>query len=80
MDRDNLDCHSCLVKLVGAQEEEGGVYSCEEGTDFAAKGTVGDFEQAEEAVVTQAIDKGTPLGCSDRKKKAMYPWSLDAGD
>ena len=79
MDRGNQDCQSCLAKLVGAQVEEGAVHSREEGTGFAAAGTVGDFEQAETEVVTQAIDMDTPLDYRDRRK-AMYPGSLDAGD
>ena len=60
--------------------EEGAVHSQKEGNDSAAVGIVGGSEEAEKAVVTQAIDMGTPLGCRDRKKKALYPWSLDAGD
>lgn len=80
MDRDNQECQSSLAKLVGAQVEEGVVHSHEEGTDFAAAGTVGDFEPAEKEAKTQAIDMDTPSGYRDRKKKAMYPWCLDAGD
>ena len=72
MDRRNQDCQNCLAKLVGARVEEGVVHSHEEGTDFAAAGSVGDFEQAEKEAVTQAIDRGTPLGCRGRKQKAMY--------
>lgn len=72
MDRDNQDCQSCFVKLVGAQVEEGVVHNREEDTGSAAADTVGDFEQAEKEKVTLAIDMGTPLGCRDRKK-AMYP-------
>ncbi len=79
MDRGDQDCQSCLAKLVGAQVEEEAVHSHEEGTDFAAAGTVDDSEQAEKEVATQAIDKGTPLDYRDRKK-AMHPWQLDAGD
>ena len=76
---DNRGCQSCLARLVGAQVEEGVVHSREEGTDFAEAGTVGGFDQTEKEAVTQAIDMGTPLGCTDRKK-AMYPWSWDAVD
>ena len=75
----NRDCQSCHARLVGAQVEEGVVHSREEGTDFAEADTVGGFDQAEKEAVTQAIDMGTPLGCTDRKK-AMYLWSWDAGD
>ena len=60
--------------------EEGAVNSRKEGTDSAAAGIVDGSGEAEKAVVTQAIDMGTPLGCRDRKKKALYPCSLDAGD
>ena len=76
---DKRDCQSCLAKLVAAQVEEGVVHNREEGTDFAEARTVGGFDQAEKEAVMQAIDMGTPLGCTDRMK-AMYPWSLDAGD
>lgn len=80
MDRDNPGYQSGLAKLVGAQVEEEVVHSREEGTDSAAVDNVADFEQAEKEAATQAIDMGTPLGCRDRKKKATYPWLLDAGD
>lgn len=79
MDRSTQDCQNCLVHLAGAQVEEGAVHSREEDTDFAAADTVGDFEQAENEKVMQAIDMGTPVGCRDRKK-ATYPWPLDAGN
>lgn len=79
MDKDDQDCQSCLAKSVGAQVEEGVVHSRVEGTEFAAAGTVGDFEQAEKEAVTRAIDTGTPLDCIDRKK-AIDPWSLDVGN
>ena len=70
------------MKLGGGRVEEGVVYSHEGGTDYAAAGIVGDFAPAAKEVVMQAIDTGTPLGCRDRKKKkkAVYPWPLDAGD
>ena len=72
MDEDDWDCQSGPVWSVGVQVEEGVVHSREEGTDFAAASTASDPEEAEK-VVKQAIDKGTPLGCRDRKKKTMYP-------
>ena len=59
--------------------EEAAVNIRKEGTDSAAAGIMGGSEEAEKAVVTQAIDMGTPLDCRDRKKKAFDPWSLDAG-
>ena len=61
------------MKLVEVQVVEEVVRSCEGGTDFAAAGTAGDSERAGEEVAMQTIDTGTPLGCSDRKKKTMYP-------
>ena len=73
MDKDDWNCQSDLVWLVGDQVEEEAVHSCEEGTGFAAAGTVSDSEQVEKEVVKQAIDTGTPSGCRDRKKKLMYP-------
>ena len=79
-DGDKLDCQDCLSKSVGGQVEEGAVHSRMEGNDYAAAGIGGGSEKSEQGVVTQAIDMGTPLGCRDRKKKALYPWSLDAGD
>ena len=80
MDRGNQDCQSCLATLAGAQVEEGVVHSREEGTEIAAAGIVGDSVQAEKEAVTRAIDRGTPLGCRGRKKMALHPSSLDAGD
>lgn len=68
MHKDSLGCQSCLAKLVGAQVEEGVGHSREEGTDFAAAGTVGDFEQVEEEAVTQMTDMGTPWGYKDRTR------------
>ena len=53
--------------------EEEVVHSREEGTDFAAAGTVNDSEQFEKEVVKRAIDTGTPSGCRDRKKRLMCP-------
>ena len=61
---------------MGAQAEEGVVHSREEGTDFAEMGTASYSEQAEQAgkaVVMRVTDMGTPLGCRDLKKKAVYP-------
>ena len=53
--------------------EEGAVNSRKEGTDSAGACIVRGSEEAEKAVVTQAIDMGTPLGCRDQKKKALDP-------
>ena len=64
---------------MGTQAEEGVVHSREEGTDFAEVGTASYSEQAEQAeqagkaVVMRVTDMGTPLGCRDLKKKAVYP-------
>lgn len=74
MDMHNQDCQNCLAKLVEGQVEEGVVHSRGEGTDFVVAGAVDGFDQAEKEAVTQAIDMGIPLGCTDRKK-AMYPCS-----
>ena len=65
---------------MGGQAEEGVAHSREEDNDFVAAGTVSDSEQVEKEAVMQATDMGTPLGCRDPTRKAVYPSSLRAGD